>query len=67
VKKHEHFTYKLQWDSFGCKTPDDGPMWPKRVVEWYRKKKFLSKVALKTEYFSVYEVYINATGCLDII
>jgi hypothetical protein len=41
------------------------------VAETYRrvvqKEKLLSKVVLKTEYFSVCEVYTNATGCLDII
>jgi predicted metal-binding protein len=30
-------------------------------------KKEKLKVALTTVYFSVYEVYINATGCLNII
>jgi hypothetical protein len=30
-------------------------------------KKEKLKVALKAVYFSVYEVYINATGCLNII
>jgi hypothetical protein len=26
------FYKKLQWDSFGSKTPDDGPMRPEHVV-----------------------------------
>jgi hypothetical protein len=36
----------------------------RRVVQ---KEKLIIKVALKTDYFSVYAVYVNATGFLDTI